>query len=186
MDRVKLVCPRCGIASAPVAERCSCGRALQDAASAGARRREWEALEPALRADLDRTFAESARRYAEYAASLRRYRWLHALIGAVVLTAASANAGAREWILGAALGGAAGLVLNLTGGGRLLGGLVFFASFAAVILASWGLRFEGYATQQAVLLSVAILMFVTVIGAYFGMRLDWRHSGQALEDDSLR
>jgi hypothetical protein len=184
-----LACPRCGLANAPVAETCHCGRRLQSPEEAGARRAAWDALDPAHRAALEADFAQDGRRYGDYLESLRKHRFLHAVVGTLLIGLSSLAVGTAACLLGPLLGAGAALLLNRFRGGLLAGVALFTAIPVLQLVLTHGSRViptGDDAEAWALLHGLATTMFCGVIGGYLGMRLDWRHFERSFHDDEMR
>ena len=140
----------------PPAEACDfCQAPLQDAGEAARRKAEWGRLEPALRADVERTHQEGVTARRRWAEKLREKRGLHAALGALLFGLPMGWLylcwwGGRAWSLALlvavkfAAGGAAGCWINARGGGQGKGALIFGGAFLVSFFASVGLGWVDF------------------------------------------
>jgi len=175
-----LNCGGCGLTNVPYETKCvSCSAPLQDAAAAGAKRREWDALPPKLREEQEQAFVRMRASVEEHWRWLRRYRLVHAICGAALVNMLMNGSVffASPWSIpiDLALGAAAALALNRLRGGSWHGaGLFAGASIASVILRIPFLNMGAY--LQGYWFFTCFAVFLVVIGGYFmGMKLDYDH-----------
>ena len=173
-------CQSCGLINRPFEEFCGhCRRELLDEAAAGAKRREWDALSPALRAEQEKHYADFRARFDEHQRWLRRHRLLHTIAGGMLVSLAM-NAAAffvTFWTIPIdfAIGGAAGFLLNRAGGGAYRGLALFLVGGTATVAALMPfINSEGF-WKGAWLFSSFALMFVAGAGYILGLLLDVDH-----------
>lgn len=171
-------CAACGVASLPYESRCDrCGRPLRAPEEAEARRREWESLEPALRAELEEGVRRQRRAYEEHVLWLRRNRRTHCLIGAgvtaVLIDGPLGLPSLPALPIHLLLGAAAALTLNLCGGGMWRGFFMFVgAGVAAVMTLLPFIDFGLFARGGWFLFPFAIIP-IAAVGYYLGMRTEF-------------
>ena len=172
-----VICTHCGLTNRPYYTECAiCSNTLQDPNAASVHRREWEQLSPPLREEFEKDFERFRKTYDDQNEWLKRYRVLHGVTGAIVLTTCI-NIGFQGNVFqGTALdlvvGAAAALYLNRLRGGSYLGMFLFFgASILAIvgrfpfisIDAFWGGWF---------LFSAIAITFVAAFGYTMGLQME--------------
>src|SRR5262245_38339770 len=81
-----LNCTRCGLTNKPYDAACAiCSLPLQDPAAADAKRKEWDALGPKLRAEQEAVFDRMRASRLEHLDWLKKHRTAHAVAGALLL-----------------------------------------------------------------------------------------------------
>jgi hypothetical protein len=179
-----LNCGGCGLTNRPYDIRCShCQAPLQDPQTAAAKEREWNALSPKLREELERNFDRMRQGTVEHVEWLRRHRLLHAGLAALLinLTMNGSTFFAAPWTIPVdlALGAAAGLTLNRWHGGAWRGAGVFFGAGLASMgiklpmLGSGGLGFAWF-------LACFALFFLALAGFLIGLKLDFEHADRSV------
>lgn len=173
-------CTTCGLTNRPYHEECAnCGRRLQDRESAEERRREWDGLPEKIRKEYEEDYEKARKSFDEHVRWLRRYRFVHAAIGAVVvglcMNMAIAFASPVSIPIDLAIGGFAGFLLNRWRGGSFLGMGLFVA--AAVLSVLLHLPFISVAAFWSAwfLLSALFLMLVAGVGYYLGLKMAFDH-----------
>jgi hypothetical protein len=173
-------CRSCGLINRPFEEFCGhCRGELLDPESAVRKRREWDGLSPALRAEQEKHYAALRGRFDEHLRWLRGHRLAHAALGGI-LVCLGMNAAVffvSFWPvpIDFALGAAAGALLNRAGGGAYRG-LGFFVAAAAlsIVLLMPFVNAEAFRGGAWLISSVAV-MFVGGGGYYLGLKLDLDH-----------
>lgn len=179
-----LNCHACGLTNRPYETACSnCERPLQDAAAAKAKRREWDALTPALREEMEKSFDRMREGTLEHLQWLRRHRLTHAVVGAFLLnlTINGATLFIGHWTIpvDVALGAGAGLLLNRWHGGAWHGAGIFMAAgILALVCKSPFLRaLDG---NGGWLLVCFAFFMLTCLGYFMGLKLDYEHADRAV------
>jgi len=179
-----LNCGGCGLTNRPYDTNCShCDAPLQDVEAATAKRREWDALTPKLREEMERDFDRMREGTVEYAEWLNRHRIIHAILGAMLvnLTMNGSTMFQVPWSIPVdlALGAAAGLALNRRHGGVWTGaGLFFGAGVISMLLKIPFLGRDGM--SGAWFLSCFALFFLASIGYLIGLKLDFEHTDRSV------
>jgi len=179
-----LNCDACGLTNRPYEVACAqCARPLQDAAAAGVKRREWDALPVALREDMERAFDRMSEGTVEYNDWLNKHRLTHAFVGAMLVnwTMNGSTFFAAPWTIPVdlSIGAAAGLFLNRRRGGAWQGAGIFFVAGAVSILVKAPLLGSGLWVGGWFLVSFAIF-FQTLIGYLMGLKLDVDHADRSV------
>jgi len=179
-----LNCDACGLTNRPYEVACAhCARPLQEPAAAEARRREWDALSPALREDMERRFDRMSEGTLEYNDWLNKHRITHAVIGAALvnLTMNGATFFAAPWTIPVdlATGAAAGLFLNRRRGGAWQGAGIFFAAGALSLLLKAPLLGSGLWMGGWFLVCFAVF-FQVLVGYLMGLQLDFEHADRSV------
>jgi hypothetical protein len=173
-------CRSCGLINRPYEEFCGhCRRELLAPGAAAGKKREWEALSPALRAEQEKRYASLRTRFDEHLRWLRRHRLAHAAFGGIFvclgMNAAVFFVSLWPVPIDFALGVAAGALLNRAGGGAYRGLGIFVATAAlSVALLMPFINREAF-WGGAWLLSAAAVLFVGSAGYYLGLKLDADH-----------
>lgn len=124
----------CGARNAPWAERCGkCNRVLQTPAEASARKREWDALSPEMRASMESEFTKAGER-SEQARVFRRRRLIVLSISAAIafpllLELVPPKMAGLGSIIAAPIGAGAALAYHLLGPGAVRGAAIFGAAY---------------------------------------------------------
>ncbi len=130
----------CGTRNPPWAETCAkCGRALQSAGDAAARKREWDALPAATRASMEADFAKSAVRAAEVR-SIRRRRLIvlavcSAIAFPILIEVVPPKLPGLGAVFAAPFGLAAAFAYHRLGPGATRGALIYTAAYLAATFA---------------------------------------------------
>jgi hypothetical protein len=179
-----LNCGGCGLTNRPYDTNCShCDAPLQDVDIAAARRRDWDALTPKLREEMERNFDRMRQGTVEYVEWLNRHRIVHAVLGAMLVNM-SMNGSTffqAPWTIPVdlALGAGAGLLLNRWHGGVWHGAGVFFG--AGVISMVLKLPILGRESMAgAWLLTCFALFFLAIMGYLLGLKLDFEHADRTV------
>ena len=175
-----LNCPRCGVTNRPYDTDCVlCHRPVQDKAAAEARRREWDALPPELRAQQEQAFNRMREAVEAHLAWLRHHRKTHAVLGGSLFSfffdfGFFFN---RPWMLlpDLAVGAAAALVLNHLKGGSWQGAGVFMAAaIVALVLRLPVIDVESWLSGPWLMACFGFTVIVGV-GYLMGTYLDFDH-----------
>lgn len=176
-----LNCPSCGVTNRPYETDCVlCERTLQESSVAEAKRREWDALPPALRAEQEKAFDRMREGVVAHLTWLRRHRAAHAVLGAVSICLIM-NAGvffALTWpiLIDLLVGAAAGLTLNHLKGGTWYGFGVFLgAGVLSFLLKIPFLNLEGFMRGYWFYMCFS-MMVVSGAGYLMGLKLDFDHT----------
>lgn len=174
-------CPRCGLENHPCAAACAdCALPLQDAATAAAKRTEWEARPAALRAEAEERLLRVRRVHDEYLAWLRGRRRKDAILGAVVVAFVMFLGLRIEsplpvplWL---AIGAGAGILLNRWRGGTYAGAGIFAAAWLASVIAGIPFCDAEILWRRGFWLMAAIMaMPLLCFGYLLGSKLDDEH-----------
>jgi hypothetical protein len=170
-------CRSCGLVNRPFEEFCAhCRRELLDEPAAAAKRREWDALSPPLRAEQEKHYAGLRGRFDGHLLWLKRHRLLHAIAGGSIVSLAM-NASVlfpAFWPvpIDFAFGAAAALLLNRAGGGAYRG-LAIFSTAAGLSVAALMPFINTEVYWKGVwLISSLAMLFVGGAGYYLGIKLD--------------
>jgi hypothetical protein len=179
-----LNCGACGLTNRPYDARCShCEAPLQDQETAAAKAREWNALSPKLREEMERNFDRMRQGTVEYLEWLNRHRLIHAALGAMLVNVTMNGSTLFEapWTIPAdlALGAAAGLALNRWHGGVWHGSGVFFGAGVLSMLIKLPILGRE-AMIGAWFLTCFALFFLAVTGYLIGLKLDFEHADRAV------
>lgn len=180
-----LNCPGCGVTNRPYDTDCIlCKRPIQESAAAEAKRREWDALPPAIRAEQEKAFERMRESMVRHREWLKGHRVTHAVVGAV-LVCLFMNGGfffALAWpiLIDLALGAAAGRLLNFLKGGSWSGFGVFAATGVVSLLFKLPfLNVENY--LRGYWLYTCFALFVLAGAGYLmGLKLDFDHTDHSV------
>jgi hypothetical protein len=179
-----LNCHRCGLTNKPYDAACViCGDPLQEQAAADAKRKEWDALGPKMRAEQEAVFDRMLGSRREHLEWLNNHRLVHAAAGALILNFVMlcGTLFQAPWCIffDLALGAAAGLLLNRLRGGSWQGAGIFFVAGGLSILLK--LPFIGSELGGGYwLLAVFGLLFLLCIGYVMGLKLHSDHSDRSV------
>lgn len=179
-----LNCSRCGLTNKPYDSVCViCSEPLQDQAAADAKRKEWDALGPRMRAEQEAVFDRMLASRREHLEWLQKHRAVHAVAGALLLNfiMACATCFNAPWciFLDLALGAGAGLAINRFRGGATRGALVFFGAALLGLLLKVPFLGGGFG-QGLWLLSILGLLAVYIVGYLMGLKLDSDHADRSV------
>ncbi|MBI3856197.1 MAG: hypothetical protein HY293_10960 [Planctomycetes bacterium] len=180
-----LNCQGCGVSNPPYEAACVlCAKPLQDAATAEAKRREWDALPPRLREEQERAFVRMRESVEEHGRWLRRHRLVHAIIGAGLVNMLMNGSVffASPWSIPVdlALGAASALLLNRLRGGAWNGAGIFAgAAVASMILRAPFLNLGVYLMGYWFLTSFAAFLLV-ISGYVMGIKLEFDTADRAV------
>lgn len=180
-----LNCHSCGLTNRPYDARCShCERPLQDPADAAARRKEWDALTPALREELERNFDRMREGTLDHLDWLNRHRITHAVIGAMLVnfTMNGSTFFQAPWSIPVdlSLGAAAGLALNRRHGGAWQGAGIFLGAGLASLLIKTPMLGRDWMTFGGWLLACFALLILVIFGYFLGLKLDFDHADRSV------
>ena len=179
-----LNCHSCGLTNRPYETACAhCERPLQDAEAAEAKRREWDALTPALREELEKNFDRMREGTLDHLQWLRRHRLTHAIIGALLVNLVVNGATLFEghWTIpvDTALGAAAGLLLNRWHGGAWHGTGIFMAAGIAALICKAPFLGREFHDGGWFLVCFAFFM-LACLGYFLGLKLNYEHADRAV------
>lgn len=179
-----LNCQGCGLTNRPYDASCThCNRLLQDAETAGAKLKEWEALSPKLREEMERTFDRMREGTLDHLGWLQRHRLRHAVLGAIVVNVV-VNGGTffqGHWTIpvDSALGAGAALLLNRWRGGAWHGAGLFLGAGVAALFCK--LPFvDGDFLIGGWLLSCFAFFLLAIAGYFLGLKLDFEHADRSV------
>jgi hypothetical protein len=156
-----------------------CGKTVQDQGAADAKRREWDALPPDLRAEQEKAFDRMREGVEAHLRWLRKHRVVHALIGAVALCLFMDGSVFFQLLwpiaIDLAVGAAAGLALNQLKGGTWRGVGVFVAAAVLTVILKIPFMNTGVFLEAIWLVSCFGVMFSAGTGYLMGMKLEFDH-----------
>jgi hypothetical protein len=179
-----LNCGDCGLTHRPYDVLCShCGRPLQEPAAAEAKRREWDALSPRIREDMERNFDRSRQGTLDHLQWLKRHRLTHVILGAMLvnLIMNGATVFAAPWTipLDLFLGAGAGLALNRWRGGAWRGTGVFAAAGLVSLIVKVPVLGSEWRDGGWLLISLAVF-FLGLAGYLVGLTMDYEHADRSV------
>jgi hypothetical protein len=179
-----LNCKSCGLTNRPYDTECShCEQPLQDATAAAAKRKEWDALSPALRLEFERTFDRMREGTMDHIEWLRRHRLAHAFLGAMLvnLTMNGCTFFVAPWTIPVdlALGAGAGLALNRWHGGSWQGTGLFFGAGIVSFLIKLPFLGSGVWSGSGLVVSFA-MFFLAIAGYLIGIHMEFGHSDRSV------
>jgi hypothetical protein len=180
-----LNCHSCGLTNRPYATACThCERPLQDAEAAAEKQREWDALTPALREELEKNFDRMREGTLDHLQWLRRHRLTHAATGAILvsLTVNGATLFQGHWSMpvDTALGAGAGLLLNRWHGGAWHGAGLFMAAGIAALVCKLPFLGRVNIAEGGWFVACFVFFILACLGYVLGLKLDFEHADRSV------